>query len=280
MGPSFIVLDSSTVFWVNDGLSEGQSQIMKVAKSGGEPAQIAFNQPALHGLGITPTSVWSAVQHTLATYSTISTYGKGGNTMWPLESYKQNSANFLGITMQGTVIAWSSNEGQGTIFRGDTQGGARVPVATMQGQVVSLALDGGTTYWVSPSLLAIMRADTGAPEVFAGDQMSPTDLVVDTDDIYWTCNDGTVKRLAKSSPSGQPVVITSDAISPRGIAVDTSYVYWAEAASGGRVRAAPKGGGPIVTLATGEYPFDVAVDADTVYATMQGDGSIVAIRKK
>jgi hypothetical protein len=201
--------------------------------------------------------------------------------MWANELYVVPGATYQAIALQGTVVAWSSNESSGSVFRGDTQGGAKTTLATSQGVVGGIALDGNTTYWVSPEQGAVMRSVGGTVDVFAGGQNSPTAIAVDADSVYWTGNDGSVKKLAKASSGGQPSVIASDAVSPQGIALDETNVYWAETdGASGRVRTAPKGGGKVETIATGQYPFDVAVDASAVYATMQGDGDIIKIPKK
>jgi hypothetical protein len=281
-GPSDITLDGTTVYWVNVGLATGQAQIAKVPKSGGVPAQIVENQMTLRGLEVTPTNVWCAEWWSDAsgTRSYIVTAGKAANTASPPILYKVDYATYFTIALQGTTIAWSSDETMGSIFRGDTLGNAKTTVATKQGQVGRIALDGNVTYWVSPQQSAVMRENGGTVEVFAAGQSNPTDIALDADSVYWTCNDGSVKRLAKTSPGGQPTVIAGDALAPQGIALDATNVYWAENDVGGRVRTAPKGGGKVDTIATGQNPFDIAADASAVYVTMQGDGNIVRIPKQ
>src|SRR5262249_6181758 len=103
---------------------------------------------------------------------------------------------------------------------------------------------------------------------------------LDSENVYWTSNDGTVEMLSKASPGGGPTMIASDALSPQRIVADATNVYWAENDAMGRVRTAPRGGGKVETLATGQYAFAVAVDAGAVYATLQGDGSVVRIPKQ
>ncbi|MFT3774975.1 MAG: hypothetical protein QM820_57235 [Minicystis sp.] len=280
VGPSYIALDSSTVYWSNAGAANGKSEIKSIPKAGGEVFTLSSMQPDILGLTVDATRVWAPMHTTVGAYSMIGALAKGGTTTWPAQSYAHGGAVYFTIAMQGTVIAWSSSETGGTIFRGDSKGSAEMVVASSQGQVSGVALDGSTTYWVSAQQGAILRASGGTVDTFIGGQTSPTDIVLDADTVYWTSNDGTVKALSKSSAGGQPIVIANDAVSPQGIAVDGNNVYWAEADVAGRVRTAPKGGGKVETIATGQYPFDIAVDASRVYATMQGDGNIVAIDKK
>jgi outer membrane protein assembly factor BamB len=126
-------------------------------------------------------------------------------------------------------------------------------------------LDAGTTYVLAstapPSTLATVTAQIDA-------------ITMDMANLYFTCEDGWVYSLSKSTSTLTKIAPAGPAASngsvyTGGIAVDDANVYWTADATGqvdGQLLEAPKGGGSPVVLAMSQaIPVGVAVDDLNVY---------------
>ncbi len=91
---------------------------------------------------------------------------------------------------------------------------------------------------------------------------SALNLVLDTDDVYWTANDG-LYRTAKSGGAEWFKKI-AEGSSLSGLAIDEQWVYFADAANQ-RVAKVEKAGGYPQTVVSTEGPFAVALDAGTLF---------------
>jgi hypothetical protein len=296
--PSDLTLDSHNVYWVNRGGGTGggaNNQILSLAKSstcvGAACPTIATGEAPLIGIGVDALNAYCG--------QTVPGCGCSGISKFPLASKTTglpmvtiyevpNAGSLTALAVQGYVVAFSTDQSQnnanGSVYRGTTNASSTAPVpkpplATNQGIVTSVALDAGDTYWVSSIQGGggVIKYSGGTMQVFAK-ETAPTTVIVDTDNVYWSSGEGTVKMLAKANPNGMATVLATGEKSPTGLAVDAKYVYWTDFDSPGPVRAAPKsGGGKVQTIAKGTYPFGIAVDASNVYVTMQGDGTVVRI---
>jgi len=120
--------------------------------------------------------------------------------------------------------------------------------------------------------------DAAVPDVQLVD--AAIDAAVDAPDARDAQHEPDAPRPLGCPPSGQAVLAKGEGF-PTGIAVDRARVYWATAGSAcatGRIRAIPKGGGPIVTLADGQTDPHVLVVDDAFAYWYDGCGSGVVRR--
>ncbi|MEP7125167.1 MAG: MopE-related protein, partial [Byssovorax sp.] len=97
--------------------------------------------------------------------------------------------------------------------------------------------------------------------------------------------DNGCNHLADERPTCTLVNTDQSEGAPVNIAVDANNVYWVNLAlygvNTGSVRSVPLGGGPSVTLATGQNPWGLAVDATSIYWTNQnfvdGTGTLMKL---
>ncbi len=141
-------------------------------------------------------------------------------------------------------------------------GGPPVVLATSNGSPHAIAVDSSGVYWTQPGSVRRVALAGGPPEVLLDVSIEQTDgIALDATTIYFTTQDEVLK-MPKSG--GAPTSIASSTF-PGGIAIDASRVYWADQYEG-RILAVAHDGGPITVIASGQYaPFNVAVDATSVY---------------
>ncbi len=120
-------------------------------------------------------------------------------------------------------------------------GGPPVVLATSNGSPHAIAVDSSGVYWTQPGSVRRVALAGGPPEVLLDVSIDQTDgIALDATTIYFTTQDEVLK-------------------------MPKSGVYWADQYEG-RILAVAHDGGPITVIASGQYaPFNVAVDATSVY---------------
>ena len=155
----------------------------------------------------------------------------------------------------------------------------------------AIAVDDRYAYWLDQGTPdddyaagAVMRVAKagGEAERVAGDQGNLLAPAGGDAFVYGTRSGGAdVQRAPKGGGPAAPLL--RDLKSPGGVAVDAGFVYVAETAWEGRAIKAPKAGGEIVEIATGQHhPTEVLVDDTTVYWINEvnfGDGEVVMASK-
>jgi hypothetical protein len=156
--------------------------------------------------------------------------------------------------------------------------GGTVPIVSGLASPSQLVVDTDALYWVDQGSGTVMSAGLKGADasVIATGGAGPTYVAIDANYAYWTAT--TAGEVRRVPKTGGPTkLIASGEGGPTGIAVDSQYVYWADE-SGGLIRRAPIGGGPAVTIADKQKePTAIAVADGVVYWTNVGDGTVMKL---
>jgi hypothetical protein len=140
-----------------------------------------------------------------------------------------------------------------------------------------IAVDATQVFWgmqeTGPAMRATLAGGTAAPLGVT----SAWTVAVDATDVYTADGAGHIVSCPKSGCAGAPRIVATTQASTMGIAVDATTVYWATT-GGASILSAPKAGGATTTLASGGYPYEVALDDANVYWT-DNDGPIWKVAK-
>lgn len=179
-----------------------------------------------------------------------------------------------GVALDKTSVYWS----RGAVFD-ETPLGLRVPVTP--GAILRAPLKGGPaeTLALLPADIVPAGADAGSGDLSA---VSANDLVVDASHVYYTADDGTVMRVAKTG--GVPEEIATNQSDPWALAVDAETVYWN--AGAGKVMSVSKSGGTpkvlsklavVDTSAIRYPPPPLALDGASLYWTNAALGEVFRV---
>ena len=183
----------------------------------------------------------SAGEGTASTTGSADPTTTEGSTTAPSDTSSSTAPGSTSVTADGTT---TSTTAMGTVdstdgSTGDPPGSdpgcpeCTVLVDGLEGGR-GLALDATHAYYTDQNRGTVERVALtgGAPEVLAGDQLSPYDVAVDGGHVYWTnfSAAGGVYRMAKAG--GEIELIDDYGGPPRSLVVDTTHVYWTSFASG------------------------------------------------
>ena len=165
-------------------------------------------------------------------------------------------------------------EGYGRLLKLPLTGGDPAPLADSgAGPLPVFASDGTHVYFANKWTIKKVPIEGGPVEQLAVGGFYVEDMVTDGLFVYWIQGPGSA--ILKVSVDGGPVSVVADGGSgpPGPLALDSTYVYWID--HWDTIRRAPKGGGAVVTLATG-LPFlsGITVDGANIFFSEQDTGSI------
>jgi hypothetical protein len=277
--PSYLAVDSTSVYWANiptgPAIAQGSS-VMKAPIGGGAVRTLASGLAQINALTVDATSVY------WTTNDTVAKAPLGGGT--PTQIGAANEA--LGIAVDSSNAYFLENNGQApaSLDRVPLAGGTPAPVATVPLPMQGIALDNTNIYWidypqdgaggVTGNVMKMPKA--GGPQTVLATGGRMGGIALDATSVYWVDFDANAVRTVPID-GGDPVTLASATSIGAFIAVDsTSVYYWVtadrnDAAVPASLTKVPIAGGTPTTLASGVYgPFDIAVSSTSVFWTAWG----------
>ncbi len=74
-----------------------------------------------------------------------------------------------------------------------------------------------------------------------------------------------------------PATLVTRNVAPWGLAVDANAIYWTDYGNGTVMKLGLSGGTPVVLASNQDQPFAIAVDANAVYWTSSGSGGVMKV---
>jgi hypothetical protein len=205
----------------------GRAQkVMKVAKSGGEPVELATSEGLPRALTLDDTTLYWGEDEGL-----FSVPKAGGKAQPVIKG--ASLPDFL--VVDETALYWYSSV-SGKAFKGPKRGGSPAPLYTDdQHTLNAFFLAGGELFFSygSNGKMELYRLPKsgGKPTLVVGEQNPGSDFATDGTNIYWATDDA-IFKVQKSGGAATAVVQKGDRL--RNLTVDDSSVYWTD--RGGRVQ--------------------------------------------
>jgi hypothetical protein len=274
--PGAIVVDASTVYWINQASAGNPGALMKLAKSGGDPIILKSALPGPYALTSDATRLYVSANDTSpgASFQNIYLQDKAGGDAVRLQLTANDQV--FGCSAQVGKVFWvlQSSGGQVGLVEPDSWTTTSIlPIAKDLGAVKTVAAT--STHVFVGGAGSVLKVDrtTGDKSMFATTEGAVQALVLDTATmvLYWA-DGASIQKRGVDSPD-PAVVLAAGQSGPSAIAVDAANVYWTNA--DGTVKRVPKAGGAPTTISTDETePLGIAVDVSGVYWTNHGDGRI------
>jgi hypothetical protein len=269
--PSGIAVDGTNVYWANLPTAHG-GEIQYIPVGGGT-LTTQFGAGGSGSIALDLNNIY------IMTLNALYRVAKGSQSGTEIASANAGSpyAPFypvFGLAVDGQNAYFVNNSGiwsaplggndvTSTLF-------ANAPTAS---QAFAVAVDDTNVYWTvtGPGVGSVMMQPKtgGTARVIASGLNFPSDIAVDSANVYWTNNGGGTVMMAPIA-GGPPATVASGQSFPFGIAVDSENIYWTNngTPSGGTVMKVPITGGTPVVIASGQnFPMGITLDQTNVYWT-------------
>lgn len=199
--PFAIAVDSTSVYWVQEGNGPAVGSVMKVPRGGGTQVVLASAQAAPGSLAIDSTSVYWTNQGSIGTSNGDGAVLKiplGGGALTTLASAQfQPSA----IAVDSTSVYWinyglGNGSADGTVMKVPLGGGTPTPIVSGQVSPRSLVVDSTSAYWLGNGVVLKVPLGGGTVTTLASGPAFQGAIAVDSTSVYYTdSSNGTLTKV-------------------------------------------------------------------------------------
>ena len=255
-GPTTTILSeesSPSAFVVagNNIYALGESTVMTVPVSGGQPVTLASGQVFTYGIATDSTNIYWTHLEGGGPIKKMPLAGGAPTTLAPLATEYSPSA----IAVDATSVYWLNTTSAGygllppyhtAIMKTSLGGGTPVILASdtepnPRGGSYGIAVDATSVYWINTSntvgggFSTLMKVPIGGgtPTTLASGSFSPSaigQIAVDATSVYWVNSsdyrsaNGSVMAVAREG--GTPTTLAARQTTAGGLAIDATSVYW------------------------------------------------------
>ncbi len=221
MAPGPLVLTATDAYWANQGMGGGE--ILRVSLGGGIPQGLTStqNSPIDMAAGLNYLFWIEFDGNSKATVRRTGLMGGGNNNIYSANGDPR------GIAVQAGDAYWTNAETNNSSIMVSNSGSGTKTVVSGLGTPTEILLVQGTLYFIDAGFARLDRVSTmGGPveNVFTGPPW-PRRLAADEKFIYWTQDDGAVRRMPLGSVS-MPEFVAMGFGDLGAIAVDATHIYW------------------------------------------------------
>lgn len=269
-----IAVDADAVYWTNIA-QDATGGVVRWSKRDASSKVLADGHSAPFALAVAGgTLYWVDTKTGSGAIMSIPRTGGATATLVATADAPSNS-----LVVAQDALYFVDGHSSGTLFTVPTIGGAKRAIAPVSASS-SLAFDGADFFYLLDAVIKLPRAG-GESSRISDPCFYPTTLVVDDTQVFWACQDGTVRTVAKTG--GPTRTLFSRSVGGGnigGLVLDGANVYFTSM-SDGTVDRVGKQGGPVTILASGEFtPGPLAVDDAFVYYGVRGQsGAKSAIKR-
>lgn len=224
-----------------------------------------------------------------ASSSAAGTGGGGGASPCPgctvVAALPMGSAPY-GLAVDDKNVYWTNagNTGAvppllGSVMQAKTDGSGVVTLMASEDTPYAVHVANGMVYWTSYAISGVMRRTPigGGAVTHLVDAPTTRDFAIGTAYIWWTREPDDIQRIpvdgVVGADSGAIGLLTGNPLS-NGITSDATSVYWVNKQDG-YVKRADLDFANETSLATGDIPWQLQVDATSLYWTEQGSSANV-----
>lgn len=284
--PGFLAQDGAALYWIAGGM------VWSVPKAGGSAKALGAVAPSASLLVTEPDPAGAVFVVNGNAVHRLPKDGSGGAVVFTGDSGEPPTGTIAASASSLYVLQYDSTlaiEGS-RILRMAKDGGGATDIAPDSGPL-TLNLDTKSVFWLgsSPDKVAIVeQLETAAPgtttavyTLSANDDLPAlsTDIAIDDAFLYWTAIDTTsgaveiVARKREAAASTVAIYRGAPEDTLANVTVDATHVYFIETRSSSLLRV-PKIGGDVERLLVGlKAPSGLAVDATSIYLTVEATGS-------
>lgn len=268
-----INVDADAVYWTSIG-SDALGGVVRWSKRDSSTKTLADAQAAPFALTSAGEPLyWLNTKSRSGAVMSVPRSGGAATTLAAVETQSD------GLVLSKGSLFFVDGRAEGTISSVPATGGPKQTVASVT-SAFSLAYDGSNFFYLIDAVMKVSPSG-GAASRISDPCFYPTTLQVDESQVYWACQDGTLRTVAKTG--GTTRTLFSRAVGGGnigGLVLDAGNVYFTSM-SDGTVARVSKQGGPVTVLASGEFtPGPIAVDEAFVYYGVRGRGGAKSAVKR
>lgn len=268
-----IAIDRTHVYW------SGLDGVRRTPKGGGSIEMLGGGRSII-SIAVDGVHVYAANRE----FGSIWRLPKGGGAS---ETLAQGQVELWSLAVDDTSLYWGNSTASiDHVDRMTKASKAFQPVDTFDGSPVSIAISAQDIVYATGRTGTVRATPKqgGSARVLLNSESMIWDVDAFGDFAYATSlserggRGGRVLRISLATQMG-PVLLAQNQTYPYGVATDGAFVYWTDRIDKTIRKVSVKGGSVTTLLVASGLPWDVVVDEDCVYVSLDQPGAVLRLPK-